>query len=450
MASENASDNRGIRIMMKRLTPMALGAALLAGTATTVHAQQQDKRFYIAPMAMYTLVDDDRLLDDAVGGVLSVGKPITSGLNFELTGWLSEADYENSASDETAELKGIGASILLFPNRKTMPVFGILGVSHGFSEMHPSSGGGANYESTVGDIGLGVIYPVLSDRIYVRGQAMYRYDSHSRDDAGAGGKDGFYEGVAALGLHVTLGKSPATLAAEEEARQAALVPVVEDSDNDGVNDDADACPNTPAGVDVDSRGCEVDSDGDGVLDSKDDCPNTPAGQPVDRNGCSLDGDGDGVLNDTDQCPNTPEGEEVLADGCALTGDCRTPKPGQKIDENGCAVTTAVVLRGVNFDLDAVRLTPNAKAILDQVGDALLSITSVDVEIGGHTDSQGSEAYNQKLSRERAQAVKDYLVDRGVDPIRMTVEGYGESQPVAPNDTFEGRALNRRVELKVLD
>ena len=415
--------------MISRLMAAGLGAVLLASMSTQAQAQQ-DKRFYIAPMAMFTATDDDRLLDDAVGGVFSVGKPLTSGLNFELTGWLSEADYDDSAVDDSAELRGFGATILLFPNRDELPVFGILGVSHGTTEMHPASGGSANYDSTVGDIGIGAIYPIFSDRVYVRGQAMYRYDSHSRRDAGSTGNDGFYEAVAALGLHVTIGKSPATLAAEKEAEEAALVPVVQDSDNDGVNDDADACPGTRAGVQVDSRGCERDSDGDGVLDGADQCPNTPQGQAVDAKGCSLDGDNDGVLNNLDQCPNTPAGAEVLADGCALTNDCRIPQPGDQVDADGCAVTQSVILRGVTFDLDSARLTPNAKAILDTVGDALLSIESVDVEIGGHTDSLGSNAYNQKLSQQRAQSVKDYLGDRGVGDSRMQVKGYGEAEPVA--------------------
>ena len=159
---------------------------------------------------------------------------------------------------------------------------------------------------------------------------------------------------------------------------------------------------------------------------------------------------DGVLNQMDQCPNTPAGAEVLADGCALTNDCRIPQPGDQVDADGCAVTQAVILRGVNFDLDSARLTPNAKAILDTVGDALLSIESVNVEIGGHTDSLGSNAYNQKLSQRRAESVKTYLSERGVDASRMEVKGYGEAEPVAPNDTAEGRELNRRVELKILE
>ena len=88
-------------------------------------------------------------------------------------------------------------------------------------------------------------------------------------------------------------------------------------------------------------------------------------------------------------------------------------------------------------------------ILDEVADALLSVSQVDIELGGHTDSQGPQSYNQGLSQRRADSVKKYLASRGVAEASMTTKGYGESQPIADNGTKDGRALNRRVELKVL-
>ena len=114
-----------------------------------------------------------------------------------------------------------------------------------------------------------------------------------------------------------------------------------------------------------------------------------------------------------------------------------------------AVITTVILRGVTFEFDSARLTPNAKVILDEVADALLSVSQVDIELGGHTDSQGPQSYNQGLSQRRADSVKKYLASRGVAEASMTTKGYGESQPIADNGTKDGRALNRRVELKVL-
>lgn len=439
--------------MMNRLVQFGLGAAIAATALSATAQTNADNRLYIAPQFNYISADSDRLTDDGIGFAISVGKPITSGLNFELIGMM--ADLDSQFSDDTAELRGIGAQLLLFPNRDT-GVYGLLSVMQANSADHPAGGnpnGLASYDSTILDVGAGKLLPIgnlpLIGDTYARLEARYRFDSHDRREAGSTGKEGFYEAVLGFGLHIPLGPSPAELAAEKEAEELALVEAIVDSDNDGVPDDDDACPGTKAGVVVDSRGCERDSDGDGVGDSTDECPNTPAGREVDAKGCPLDTDGDGVLDTVDQCPNTPEGAEVLANGCAITGDCRIPKAGEEVDENGCAIITTVILRGVTFEFDSARLTPNAKVILDEVADALLSVSQVDIELGGHTDSQGPQSYNQALSQRRAESVKIYLASRGVAEDSMTTKGYGESQPIADNSTLDGRALNRRVELKVL-
>ncbi len=128
--------------------------------------------------------------------------------------------------------------------------------------------------------------------------------------------------------------------------------------------------------------------------------------------------------------------------------CEAPVAGQSFSLEGCKVGDRVVLRGVNFEFDKATLTPDAKTLLDMVSDALLARTDIIIELDGHTDSKGSETYNQTLSQRRAESVKQYLVGRGVDAGRMTTVGFGESQPVADNATDEGREYNRRVELKV--
>ena len=141
-------------------------------------------------------------------------------------------------------------------------------------------------------------------------------------------------------------------------------------------------------------------------------------------------DGDGVLNEHDKCPNT--------------------RPGAVVDLDGCEVEAVIELEGVHFDFDKATLKPEAMAILDEAAALLAKHERVVVEVAGHTDSMGSEEYNQKLSQRRAKAVQDYLVESGVRASRLTAKGYGESMPVASNDTEEGRAENRRVELIVLD
>ena len=101
-------------------------------------------------------------------------------------------------------------------------------------------------------------------------------------------------------------------------------PLPQDDDGDGVTNDIDKCPGTPAGAKVDASGCELDSDGDGVGDSRDQCPNTPAGAKVDEQGCELDGDGDGVVDSQDKCPDTPKGDRVDAVGCSFKEEIKLP------------------------------------------------------------------------------------------------------------------------------
>ena len=110
----------------------------------------------------------------------------------------------------------------------------------------------------------------------------------------------------------------------------------------------------------------------------------------------------------------------------------------------------IILRGVHFDFNKANIRDDAKPILNQAAETLKEHSSIAVTVEGHTDSIGSEAYNQKLSVRRAAAVRDYLAGQGVDASRMTVVGKGESDPVASNDTEDGRAQNRRVELVVTD
>jgi outer membrane protein OmpA-like peptidoglycan-associated protein len=108
----------------------------------------------------------------------------------------------------------------------------------------------------------------------------------------------------------------------------------------------------------------------------------------------------------------------------------------------------IVLRGVQFDLDKADIRADAGVILDEAANQLNQVPGARVSVEGHTDSSGADSYNQSLSERRAGSVKDYLVGKGVDGGRLTTAGFGESQPVADNATAEGRALNRRVELKV--
>lgn len=141
-------------------------------------------------------------------------------------------------------------------------------------------------------------------------------------------------------------------------------------------------------------------------------------------------------------------EPVLA--AAPEPVCQPPLPGAAIDLDGCKVGDVIVLRGVNFAFDKATLMINAKTLLDGVAAALARQPDIKVALQGHTDSRGADAYNLRLSDQRAKAVRDYLISSGIDAGRMTAAGFGETMPVADNATDEGRELNRRVELKVVE
>lgn len=173
-----------------------------------------------------------------------------------------------------------------------------------------------------------------------------------------------------------------------------------------------------------------DSDGDGVNNSSDRCANTPAGAEVDMRGCALDSDGDGVADYKDRCANTPSGVAV--------------------DAMGCPVKDEVVLTvdRLGFAFDSATLDTQSRSALDAAVAVIKSHSSVKMDVVGYTDTSGPEAYNQKLSERRAQAAVDYLVSKGVDAGQLRAVGRGESAPVASNDSKDGRERNRRVELIV--
>ncbi len=238
---------------------------------------------------------------------------------------------------------------------------------------------------------------------------------------------------------------------------------VPDSDKDGVLDDKDKCPDTPAGRKVNAEGCELDGDGDGVVDGLDKCPNTPAGRKVNAQGCELDSDGDGVVDGLDKCPDTPKGRKVNASGCELDTDtdgivdsldkCPTIYaktadgcPAPVVEPAPVAPPKKLVLGDVLFATNESTLTENSVETLDEAAASLKEWGDVKVEVAGYTDSTGTDEYNEKLSWRRADAVRTFLIGKGIEADRLIAKGYGETNPVADNATAEGRSENRRVEL----
>ena len=156
-----------------------------------------------------------------------------------------------------------------------------------------------------------------------------------------------------------------------------------------------------------------------------------------------DEDDDGVFDRRDRCPDTPADTPVEHHGCPLPQYPASVKPVEP------PVSEVITLNGnVLFAYNQSELMPEARSELDSLMAKLQNADVVSVKVIGHTDSQGSDAYNQKLSERRASSVAAYLLSQGLAPNKLTSEGRGESQPVADNDTEEGRAQNRRVELHI--
>lgn len=235
-------------------------------------------------------------------------------------------------------------------------------------------------------------------------------------------------------LEYTLGLTFAWGGATPEPMRMAAPPPPSppaDADRDGVPDTRDRCLGTPAGTEVDSSGCPADRDRDGVPDSADRCPGSPAGQPVDRHGCPLDGDGDGVPDQVDQCPDTPRGAAVDRNGCP-------PPPPKPADEK------VSIELAVEFDTNKADIKPKYRSEIQRVVDFMKANPRTSGEVEGHTDNVGSASANVALSQRRADAVRNALIDQGIDASRLTAKGYGPSNPIADNKTPQGRERNRRV------
>ncbi len=215
-----------------------------------------------------------------------------------------------------------------------------------------------------------------------------------------------------------------------------------DNDQDGIPDFQDKAPMDPEDHDgfEDQDGVpDPDNDKDGILDVNDGAPNKPEDKDgyQDEDGVpDLDNDGDGILDKMDGCPNQAE----TMNGYEDSDGCPDKKPEVAVEKG-----KAIILKGVNFATSSARLTPESKAVLDKVVRTMQENPEIEVEIRGYTDNRGNYEYNVQLSQKRADAVKAYLVQNGIDAARIKTRGFGPENPVAPNDTREGRAKNRRIE-----
>jgi OOP family OmpA-OmpF porin len=394
-----------------------------------VFADAQPGQNYLSVMG--TFVDDDKKRgadDELAGAQLGLGFLLNERWNLEaivqraeLSGFIPQDQF------------GIGLDLQRVMNREgRLSPYLFAGI--GYFENDVASlrtQGGEMYSA-----GLGVLADIFGDSgVALKAEYRYRTDNALSTS--------MTDNMFSLGLQLPFG-----------GKSEKYV----DSDGDGVVDASDRCPGTPLGAIVDATGCELDADKDGVADSRDKCPNTRAGATVDSNGCERDSDGDGVKDGLDMCPNTAAGAKVNAQGCELDSDgdkvvdrldkCPNTRAGAQVDVNGCEIKEEISLPGVNFESNSARLLPGAERVMNDAAETLRRNPTITVEVAGHTDSDGAADYNESLSDRRARAVRDYLAARGVAMNRMTVRGYGEAEPIASNQNREGKAMNRRVVLRI--
>ena len=224
-----------------------------------------------------------------------------------------------------------------------------------------------------------------------------------------------------------------------------------DDDGDGIKNSDDDCPLT-AGLAA-LNGCP-DADGDGIKDSEDACPNVAGIAAL--NGCP-DADGDGITDADDACPNAAGSKEMNgcpdADGDGVADkDDKCPAVAGPASNDGCPEYPLSMLADydINFDLEKYNIDSQDVQRLSTVLKVLLANSDANISIEGHADNTGEESYNNPLSKNRSKSIKDYLINLGIDENRLSTKAFGESMPKASNDTEEGRAINRRVEFKVVD
>ena len=322
--------------MIRPLAKLAI-LALALSFGTTAYGQASD--WYMTGSAVYNDLDDERKLDEAVNGLqLGAGWDFNDWLTFEgkliysdIKGYyrVPPGPYEYG-SDTQIDLS---ANALAYYNRgATLAPYALIGIGYQYANLNF---GGKESNPSVA-VGLGLRWQFGDSRFALRSEANFRRTIDGRDR-------NFEDITVSVGVEYRFGGSTRALGVPESDK-----PV--DTDGDGVLDMWDECPDTPAGVSVTSRGCEIlriddDQDNDRVPDSRDDCPDTPPGAPVDPQGCSLDSDMDGVLTGQDRCPGSRPGADVDEFGCENHDDndgvadhhdrCLDTRPGVRVDVYGC-------------------------------------------------------------------------------------------------------------------
>ncbi len=360
-----------------------------------------------------------------------------------------------TGDDQSARIAALrGHAVLQLPIARVVP-FALVG-----GGMLALTGGSMGKDTDPSfHVGAGVKFAV-TENFTVRLDARDTILQKNRLIAGVEDGDLVHNMSVLLGVAFTLGRTELAEGADG------------DGDGDGVPDSQDKCPTT-AGTSPD--GCAVaasapgDRDGDGVADNDDKCPDAAEDGASDAptDGCpNPDADSDGILAAADQCPDVagvaPDGcppKDTDGDGVKDDADKCLSEPETANgfqDEDGCpdelpkeVAKYTGAIKGITFESGKSTIRKQSKPVLDDVSKILAQYPTLRIRITGHTDSRGSADANRKLSQERADALKAYLVSKGTDEGRIEARGAGPDSPVADNKTAAGRAANRRIEFELL-
>ncbi len=361
---------------------------------------------------------------------VSLGRYLGSGFTVEFASAINRIDRPWGAGDDVTF---VGLDL----NFK----YNLTHSKDGWLDPFLYAGAGETWVGTTDGIGINVGFGLdmwINDQIGVNFMSGYKKVNTPND---------FEMYQHSLGLMWKFGRNPAA----EEVIDIRDI----DTDGDGIMDCCDACIDTPGLAEFD--GCP-DTDGDGVPDKDDECPKTPGLKIL--NGCP-DKDGDGVADKDDACPEVPgpktnagcpfkdtDGDGVidLIDNCVNTPGPASNKGCPEVFVDYATIDEAA--RGIQFDTGKDEIRPEIGTILDEVA-RILNLPhnqQFNFSVDGHTDSVGSDARNNDLANARSAAVRSYLMSKGVNPSRITTQGFGEGTPIDTNDTKEGRQNNRRVEI----
>jgi outer membrane protein OmpA-like peptidoglycan-associated protein len=445
---------------------LAAGDARLQATLPLVDGGEGRPSFGLVPRLSVPTGSADALVDAGFGGQLIAA----FGANTEDYGWLANAGfsaYRAQQLEAGAPAIGPTADGLIsawWHASSSMRVGGELDVALGLvrgdgAENANRTGTAHLFAQHVTEQGLGLTAGVGVGTLAGIGTPSshgYVALSYARRAADADG-DGIVDGSDACP------REPEDADGFEDADGCPDV----DNDGDGVLDVADRCPAAPEDRDgyADDDGCpDDDNDGDGLLDPADACPDQPG--PATMSGCP-DTDGDGLVDSVDVCPQEPGLPEFggcpdrdadgVPDGRDACPDEPKPAAEDPATSDGCPKIAyvengqVVILQKVEFETGKAVLLPSSTPILEAVLKVLQQNPQIiRIEVQGHTDNVGSPTYNEKLSGERAAAVRSWLTERGIAARKLAAKGYGESSPIDSNRTEAGRAVNRRVQFVILE